>query len=97
MNKEYINKAFEEKSARGVVKSQDLNSYEIIEGIMHKGLDKGAVWWFAYELMGFHEIKGKTYFMSYKASTRVSEMAKEGLIESRQTEGKLHLYRLITK
>lgn len=94
MNPEEIERSFRHKSERGVVKAQDRTSYEIIEEVMRRGIEKGIIWWFAYELMGFHEIDGERYFLSYKASTRISEMAKDGIVESRATDGKLNLYRL---
>lgn len=62
---------------------------------MREGRKRGKFWWFAYELMGFHTVEFQRYFLSYKASTRVSEMAKKGTVESRPTEGKLNLYRLL--
>lgn len=89
-----IELAFKKKAPQGEVKKQDANSYEIIEAVMRKGLKEGVIWWFAYELMGFHEINGKRYWLSYKASTRVSEMAGMGTVVSRETNGKLNLYRL---
>jgi hypothetical protein len=95
MNEVEIEQMFKEKAKRGVVKKQDLNSYELIEKVMRKGYENGIVWWFAYELMGFHEIDGKRYWLSYKASTRVSEMSGDiGTVLSRPTNGKMHLYRL---
>lgn len=97
MERDQIERAFKEKSPQGVVGAQNLTSYEIIEAVMRQGLEEGTVWWFAYELMGFHIINGQRYFLSYKASTRVSEMAGDGRVESRPTEGRLNLYRLVTE
>ena len=93
---EEIERQFAVKTKQGVVSKQDINSYELVEAIMRKGLQDGKVWWFAYELMGFHDLNGTRYFMSYKASTRVSEMSGSEIdsVESRPTDGKLHLYRL---
>lgn len=89
-----IELAFKQKAPKGDVKKQDKNSYEIIEAVMREGLKRGIIWWFAYELMGYHEINGARYWLSYKASTRVSEMAGFGTVVSRETNGKLNLYRL---
>lgn len=95
MKKSLSQVQFEELSVKGITHKQDIHQHELIIEIMRKGWKKEKkIWWFAYELMGFHKIKGREYFMSYKASTRVSELAKDGLVESRKTEGKLNLYAL---
>jgi hypothetical protein len=90
-----VDKEFEKRSREGIVSSQNLSSYEIIEAVMRKGIQEEKIWWFAYELMGFHTIDGQRYFLSYKATTRISEMVSDQKIESRKTVGKLNLYRLI--
>ena len=86
---------FVKRSSDGHTSKQKIHQHELVIAIMKKGWEsEKKIWWFAYELMGFWEIDGSKYFMSYKASTRVSELANEGLVESRKTEGKLHLYAL---
>ena len=86
-------KNFTLMSSRGHISKQDMDQHELVLAIMKAGWEReGKVWWFAYELMGHKMIKGANYFMSYKASTRVSELALEGSVESRKSEGKLHLY-----
>ena len=95
MKKSFSERQFEELSEKGITYKQDIEQHDLIIEIMKVGWKKEKkVWWFAYELMGFHKIKGREYFMSYKASTRVSELAKLGIVESRKTSGKLHLYAL---
>ena len=92
-------KQFKEISEKGITYKQEIDQKEMINKIMVKGWRKEKkIWWFAYELMGFHTLKvglvEREYFMSYKASTRVSEMAKDGAVISRKTEGKMHVYAL---
>lgn len=80
---------------RGTTSKQDVDQHELIKMIMRDGYKKnGKIWWFAYELMGHWEIDGGKYFMSYKASSRVCEIAKNGEIETRPTKGKLCVYAL---
>lgn len=88
-----IEKAYKAMCDKAYVKKQDIDQHTLVLNIMREGyLKKKKIWWFAYELMGFHNIDGKRYFMSYKASTRVCELAFEGKIESRGTNSKLHVY-----
>ncbi len=95
MRKSYSQLQFEEKSLKGIVHKQDITQHEMIIKIMVDGYKKDKkVWWFAYELIGFHKIKGRQYFMSYKGSTRVSELVAKGQVVSRRTIGKLNLYAL---
>lgn len=97
MKKSLSQLQFEEKSLKGTIHKQGLTQHEAIVEIMNNGYKQHKkIWWFAYELMGFHKINGKDYFMSYKGSTRVSELSGRGVVESRQTIGKLHLYALVT-
>jgi choline kinase len=84
---------FNEMSAKGKITKQDIDQHTLVLEIMKEGYKKSKkVYWFAYELIGFHKLKGKEYYMSYKGSTRVSELATRGVVESYKTEGKLHLY-----
>ena len=94
--------AYQDISKRGVTGKQSVDQHELIRMIMKHGYKKdGKIWWFAYELMGHWNINphnphitGENYFMSYKASTRVCELAKDGEVETRPTEGKLCVYAL---
>lgn len=89
----FIERQFEKRSKLGGTHKQALDQHEMVLAIMMKEwIEKKKVWWFAYELMGHWKIAGDNYFMSYKASTRVSELAHEGKVASRKSEGKLHLY-----
>jgi hypothetical protein len=54
---------------------------------------KGKIFWFAYQLMGYWNIDGVKFFLSYKASTRVCEMLDAETV-SYKSKGKLHIYAL---
>lgn len=89
----FSEKQYSQMAKKGITSKQDIDQHDLILAIMLEGWKKEKkVWWFAYELMGFKEIGNQRYFMSYKASTRVCELAKDGKVESRKSEGKLHLY-----
>lgn len=92
-----IEEQFTKRRVEGIRGSQDRTNYEIIAWAMTEGLKENKIWWFAYELMGFHVIDGKRYFLSYETSARLSEMSKAGSVESRPSDGRLYLFRILSQ
>lgn len=91
--KSFSEQQFEKMAKKGHVTKATIDQHEMILAIMLQGWkEKQKVWWFAYELMGHKKIEGESFFMSYKAGTRVSELSQDGKVESRKSDGKLHLY-----
>lgn len=90
--------------SQSIVKKQGMYQHELIRRIMLESYKKNKkVWFFAYELMGHFNIAGESYYMSYKASTRVSEMSGHcetipeeyrHTVVSLPTKGTLHVYAL---
>jgi len=93
--KNLVEKQYEQMYAQGVTKKQSLDQHALVMEIMRHGFKEDRkIWWFVHELTGNHKLKGVKYFMSYKASSRVAELAKIGDVESRPTQGKLRVYAL---
>lgn len=77
-----IESSFDKLVINSHVKS-NTTDIENIKSIMENNPDK--IWWFPYEFMGGHTIKGNTFFIGYECSARLSELSRNtDLIESRR-------------
>lgn len=93
--KNLVEKQYEQMYTQGVTKKQSLDQHSLVMEIMRHGFKKDKkIWWFVHELIGNHKLGGDKFFMSYKASSRVAELANTGDVESRPTQGSLHVYAL---
>lgn len=43
-------------------------------------------WWIVPDLMGYHNIDGKSFYLGYETSARLSEICKQRQFESRQAK-----------
>lgn len=87
---------YREKYPLGKTKQDKaVSNYEKIETIMLEALEKGKIWWFAYEFVGrTHTKKHGEVFISYEISARLAEMVEDGIVITTPSEGRLNLYRL---
>lgn len=96
ITREQVESEFALRSPLGIThKTKGVSNHDKIETIMEEGLEKGKIWWFAYEFAGrtFTKKYGDV-FVSYEVSSRIAEMLSDGRVVAQKSEGKLFLYRL---